>query len=149
MSIGRYDTDGKRTSEYIAWISMRQRCYNKNHRSCKNYGGRGIKVCDRWYKSSTMFLNDMGKKPTPDHSLDRINVDGNYEPSNCRWATISDQNRNMRVIGKYGVPGVYDHSSDSFRVSIMVNNKKIHVGCYRDLEEAIGARMHAENLYWF
>lgn len=72
------------TREYIAWGSMRGRCSNPNNHKYSRYGGRGIKVCERW-NSYENFLDDMGRKPSPQHSLDRINVHGDYEPSNCRW----------------------------------------------------------------
>lgn len=85
-----------RTSEYKTWAGIKNRCSNSNDKSFKNYGGRGIKVCDRWLESFENFLADMGPKPSPAHSIDRIDVDGNYEPSNCRWATRAEQSRNKR-----------------------------------------------------
>lgn len=87
---------GKVTPEYRAWTGMKSRCYNKNRIAYKYYGGRGIKVCDRWKDSFELFLMDMGKKPSDKHSLDRINNDGNYEPSNCRWADSYEQVKNKR-----------------------------------------------------
>lgn len=75
---------------------MRQRCRDTKHVSYKNYGGRGIRVCDAWLNDVEQFESDMGAKPTPDHSIERINNDGNYEPSNCKWATASEQARNQR-----------------------------------------------------
>lgn len=83
------------TSEYRAWINMRQRCFNERHSSYKYYGGRGITICDRW-KSFQNFISDMGMKPSSKHSIDRINNDGNYEPTNCRWATDLEQQNNSR-----------------------------------------------------
>lgn len=82
--------------EYKTWIGMRLRCTYKSVRGYHNYGGRGIEVCDRWEKSYFDFLADMGRKPTPEHTLDRIDVDGNYEPNNCRWATAETQRLNTR-----------------------------------------------------
>lgn len=82
--------------EHRTWKLMKRRCdYPKGNRWI-HYGGRGIKVCDRWLNSYENFLNDMGRKPTPKHSIDRINPDGNYEPSNCRWATAKEQSKNQR-----------------------------------------------------
>lgn len=74
---------------------MKKRCRNKNDSAYKNYGGRGIGVCARWSIFEN-FLEDMGKRPSKKHSIDRFNNDGNYEPGNCRWATLTEQARNRR-----------------------------------------------------
>jgi len=81
--------------EYAAWANMLQRCYNENITDYKDYGGRGIKVASHWLEFIN-FITDMGLKPSSKHSLDRINVDGHYEPSNCRWATRKEQLANRR-----------------------------------------------------
>ena len=86
-----------KTPEYQAWIEMKQRCFNSNHKSYSDYGGRGIKICDRWLNSSENFLADMGSRPTAKHSLDRINNDADYSSKNCRWATSTEQNNNKRT----------------------------------------------------
>lgn len=75
---------------------MIRRCYELNNVSYPHYGGRGIKVCNRWKKSLQYFIEDMGSPPTPNHSLDRIDNNGHYEPSNCKWATIIEQRNNNR-----------------------------------------------------
>jgi hypothetical protein len=83
------------TSTYETWCSMKKRCSNKASKDWAQYGGRGIAVCSRW-QDFALFLTDMGDKPA-NMTLDRINPDGNYEPENCRWATIIEQARNKRT----------------------------------------------------
>ncbi len=88
---GRY-----RTPENITWMAMIQRCENPKHVGYKYYGARGVVICKRWRESFEAFFEDMGTKPTPKHSLDRKNPNGNYEKDNCRWATNLQQGENMR-----------------------------------------------------
>jgi hypothetical protein len=92
----RNTTHGKtNTTTYNSWRAMKDRCYCKSHIEYKRYGAIGITVCDRWKNSYQNFLDDMGEKPE-NHSLDRIDPFGNYEPSNCRWATYKEQANNTR-----------------------------------------------------
>jgi hypothetical protein len=91
----RFKHGETRSPEWRSWISMRTRCECPSATHFRLYGGRGIKVCRRWLQFQN-FLADMGRKPTPRHSIDRINGDGNYTPANCRWATPTEQNRNRR-----------------------------------------------------
>jgi len=87
---------GNHTSEFNTWMNIKDRCFNPKNSHYHSYGGRGIKVCPRWLDSFSNFLEDMGLKPTPSHSIDRENNDGDYEPSNCRWATTYQQVRNRQ-----------------------------------------------------
>jgi hypothetical protein len=84
-----------KTPEYGIWRGMIERCTNPLCKSFKNYGGRGIKVCERW-NSVAVFISDMGPRPFQNAEIDRIDVNGNYEPSNCRWTTRRDNSLNKR-----------------------------------------------------
>lgn len=84
------------TTMYNSYMNMKSRCFNENSPRYKDYGGRGITVCDRWKSKFTNFLEDMGEPPSSKHSIDRKDVNGNYEPGNCRWATTEEQSLNRR-----------------------------------------------------
>ncbi len=91
-----HKTRSYKSPEYTSWLAMKSRCSNVNDISFKNYGAKGVLVCKLWYDSFEAFLLDMGEKPTSKHSIDRFpNKQGNYEPSNCRWATRAEQGRNQ------------------------------------------------------
>jgi hypothetical protein len=81
--------------EHISWWQMRSRCNNPKDTNYKRYGGRGIKICERW-QSFQNFLDDMGPRPSPQHSINRVNNNGNYEPGNCQWSTPKEQANNRR-----------------------------------------------------
>lgn len=85
-----------RTPEYRAWINMISRCENERTPHYEGWGGRGISVCSEWRHSFECFLSDMGPRPTPKHSVDRRDVNLGYTPENCRWATQTEQMRNVR-----------------------------------------------------
>lgn len=87
---------GKTTAEYRAWCNMKTRCENPNTSHYKHYGGRGIVICERWASSFENFLSDMGRRPSSKHSVERIDTDKNYEPSNCKWGTDLEQSNNTR-----------------------------------------------------
>lgn len=84
-----------RSSEYQSWLAMRRRCRDEKFWKFPDYGGRGITVCDEWYESFPAFIEHVGEKPSPRHTLDRIDNDGNYEPGNVRWATPQEQRLNQ------------------------------------------------------
>ena len=99
-AVRRHGHSTQRSPEYLSWAAMKSRCLNSNRKEYPYYGGRGITVCDRWQESFENFLQDMGKRPSKTHSLDRIDNSGNYDPSNCRWATKSEQIANRRPLRK-------------------------------------------------
>ena len=121
---------GSRT--YVSWNGMLTRCMNPNVREYVKYGGRGIKVCKRWFKFEN-FLEDMGERP-PNTSIDRINPDGNYTKSNCRWATRREQEFTKRRESKpnTGVRKIGKRFEARF--------DRVHIGMFATLEEAALAR---------
>ncbi len=138
---------GAQTGAHKSWISMRERCNDKNHSSYKYYGGRGITVCERWNKFEN-FFEDMGERPHG-MTIDRIDNDGNYEPSNCKWSTRSEQQQNKRAYSSTGIKGVYVCPQTKKYISnIRVNGKKVHIGRFATLEEANSAYLSAQKKYF-
>jgi hypothetical protein len=93
----RMTTHGRtRTAEHDAWMEIKKRCTDENYKQRDDYGGRGISICEEWTNNFSAFLSHIGLRPSPEHSVDRIDNDGNYEPGNVRWATRTTQNNNSR-----------------------------------------------------
>lgn len=124
--------------EYHVWSDMKQRCLNVNHKNYDSYGGRGITVCDRWLHDFKTFFSDMGQRTSDKHSIDRIDNDGGYAPDNCRWATKSVQNSNVRI--KNGRKYLYWHKhKQRWYVRENIGGKLVHVGYFVNKDDAINA----------
>lgn len=95
-----------RPPEYQAWADIVKRCTNSRNREFENYGGRGISVCQEWRHSFPRFLLDVGLRPTPFHTIDRIDNEGNYEPGNVRWSLMTEQANNKRTNHRLTISGV-------------------------------------------
>lgn len=124
-------TGGKVSPEYECWCGMKRRCFSPNQRSYASYGGRGITVCDRWKDSFENFLADMGPKLSPRHTIDRIDPRGNYEPSNCRWATWTEQQNNRSnnvVIRHLGISQSLTQWSKQVGISVSTLHKRMKLG---------------------
>ena len=139
-----------KTAEHNVWTMMIQRCTNPKYNKYKNYGGRGIGICSRWLRSFTAFYKDMGPRP-PKTTLDRVDNSKGYSKSNCRWATILEQNRNRRMCdrntcGHIGI--TMCKKTKKYIAQIGVDRKCINLGSFSNIEDAINARHNGELKYW-
>lgn len=116
----------KNTPEYRTWIDMKKRCYNANSKDYKDYGQRGITVCDKWLHSFLAFYEDIGKRPVG-LSIDRIDVDGNYESSNCKWSTPKEQARNRRSNRLVTIDGITKVLAEWIEESTISTSKFEHL----------------------
>lgn len=150
---------GRYSPEKNAWYNMIRRCSVPTCNSYKNYGGRGISVCERWMDFDN-FFEDMGNRPSSIHSLDRINNDGNYEPSNCKWSTKNEQMNNRRKIkidydkfqnkaknNTSGYRGIA-FRKNKWEVEIFALGDRFYLGTFKTIEEALRVRKEAEEKYW-
>jgi len=134
LRIESHGMDG--TKIYKCWASMKDRCCNKNSVNYKNYGARGISVCVKWRKSFTAFYKDMGDPPSTSHTIERLDVNGDYEPANCYWADFSTQAANKRPkSNSTGFIGVRAHY-DKWRASVTFKGSRTHLGVFDTPEEA-------------
>jgi hypothetical protein len=138
----------KSSSEYRIWTHIKSRCLNPKVPEFKHYGGRGITICSRWRESFEAFLEDMGRRPSPKHSIDRFpDNDGNYEPGNCRWATAKQQCNNMRSNRKITIGGE-TRNMTQWAESIGVTREVIHKRLRRGIagESLLSKTFEAEAL---
>ena len=132
---------------YSVYWNMYRRCSSPGYHYYKRYGGRGIKVCDRWLseKGFELFVEDMGKRPDG-HQIDRIDVDGDYEPSNCRWVNKYQQMANIST-NNQDVGVGWHKQRGKWRARIKVNGKDKSLGLFEQYSDAVIARKNAEKVY--
>lgn len=146
----KYGYAVKKTPEYRTWKRIKTVTSNPNFPKYVIYGGRGIKMSERWQNNFSAFLADMGKRPDPTYSIERVNVNSDYEPNNCIWADKTTQARNQRTRkdNTSGFRGVYVTPNNTYKVLIQVNGKQKLIGTYKLMELATKARIEAERKYW-
>ena len=134
----KYFTDNlSRHPLYQTWASMKNRCTNESHRNYDIYGGKGIRVCDRWMRFKN-FLEDMGEKPSPRHTLDRIDSNGDYESANCRWADSFVQGQNTSRVKRIEINGevkCLDEWCRHYQLNRATVKARVRAG--RSIEEAL------------
>lgn len=131
---------------YGSWVSMKRRCYSKADPRYKDYGGRGIEVCDRWLERCTgilNFLEDMGERPSKFHSIDRLDVNGSYCKENCKWATFSEQNKNKRKYKNSSKFGTGIYKKGNMYLSFYSDK---YLGSFESVEEANEVRTAFTNI---
>lgn len=147
----KYEKHGmQKTSEYNTWTHIKDRCHNTKNSRYKDYGGRGITVCEEWRKIFKSFYEDMGDRPEG-MSLDRIDNNKGYSKENCRWATTHQQNINQRIRkdNKSGVKGVYfNKRTFKWIASINISKKQKQLGSFDSFELAVECRKAAEIKYY-
>lgn len=135
----KYRTPKERLPEYPIWLAMRQRCNNQNNKKYPRYGGRGIKICQRW-NDFWLFLKDMSQRPSSDYSIERVNNDGNYEPDNCIWKLKNQQQWNTSKTTFLTYKGV-TKSLGEWAYDIGIPSRTLYHRLYRGrtLDEAMTA----------
>jgi len=142
------DVNGlSRSKMYKTWEAMIRRCHDPKNRAYKNYGARGVKVTERWHNFN-VFYAEVGNKPSPNHSLDRIDNDGSYAPDNVRWATAAEQaqNRRMNPRNTSGYTGVSLESGKYWRVTFERDGRRIRKS-FTSKPDAIAYRKKLEDDY--
>lgn len=145
---------------YRIWADIRHRCTNPSYKRYKDYGGRGIDICDDWKNSPEKFIKwaiNNGYKYNPTYnnintlSIDRIDNNKGYSPNNCKWATRYEQQHNQRIKKQNtsGFNGVSLHkSTNRWTARISVNGKSVYLGLFKNINDAVSARKEAEEKYW-